>query len=162
MNRIAIYASQFGAALRMLEQALETGHAQGLWQAPAPVAPFWQVGYHALFYTDLYLCPAEADFRPPTFHDPLYPRLGKSGGGGPVPAAPQLVDWCRTLKGQLPERLRASGFDGPSGFDWITAFGKQELHPYNLRHLQHHTGQLAERIRAAGGPPVAWVGLAPP
>lgn len=53
MDLVAVYSSQFGAALRMLEQALQLGHAQGLWTAPAPVAPFWQVGYHALFYTDL-------------------------------------------------------------------------------------------------------------
>jgi hypothetical protein len=159
MDLVAVYTSQFGAALRMLEQALQHGHAQGLWTAPAPVAPFWQVGYHALFYTDLYLCINEDHFRPRPFHLKDMPRLGQLEPGTPVPTLESLTDYIHWLRPELPGRLKASGFEGPSGFPWITAFGKLELHPYNLRHLQHHTGQLAERIRAAGGPPVQWVGL---
>ena len=33
-----------------------------------------------------------------------------------------------------------------SGFDWIP-FTKFELTLHNLKHIQHHTGQLYERLR---------------
>jgi hypothetical protein len=36
--------------------------------------------------------------------------------------------------------------DAASGFDWLP-FNRFELHLYNMRHLQHHTGQLTERLR---------------
>jgi len=38
--------------------------------------------------------------------------------------------------------------------------GLMELHIYNIRHLQHHTGQLMDRLRTAGNIGVAWVGSA--
>ena len=36
-------------------------------------------------------------------------------------------------------------------------FNKMELQLYNLRHLQHHTGQLAARLRTAANLAVTWV-----
>lgn len=159
MNRVGPMASQFGAALIMLGDALWKGHAHGLWTAPSPTGPFWQVGYHALFYTDLYLCLSEQEFRPPACHRDGMHVLGQAPAGSEPPGPGDLQDWAGRLREETASRLRASGFEGPSGFPWITGFAKEQLHVYNLRHLQHHTGQLAERIRAAGGPPVQWVGL---
>ena len=34
----------------------------------------------------------------------------------------------------------------PSGFSWLP-FTRGELHLYNLRHVQHHTGQLSAQLR---------------
>jgi uncharacterized damage-inducible protein DinB len=34
----------------------------------------------------------------------------------------------------------------PSGFEWIK-FSRGELHLYNIRHLQHHAGQLSACLR---------------
>jgi hypothetical protein len=44
-----------------------------------------------------------------------------------------------------------------SGFSWYK-MSKLEHQFVNLRHIQHHTGQLAERIRQATGGAVGWVG----
>ncbi len=43
-----------------------------------------------------------------------------------------------------------------SGFFWLP-FGKLELQFYNIRHLQHHTGELFERLGAVGVT-LDWVG----
>ena len=47
-----------------------------------------------------------------------------------------------------------------SGFSWY-AMGKLEHQLVNLRHLAHHSGQLADRVRAATGDGVRWVGRGP-
>jgi hypothetical protein len=46
--------------------------------------------------------------------------------------------------------------DSASGFHWLP-FSRFELHLYNLRHLEHHTGQLADRLRSVANLGVTWV-----
>jgi len=46
------------------------------------------------------------------------------------------------------------------GFSWYK-ISKREHEFVNLRHIQHHTGQLAERIRQVTGQGVGWVGGSP-
>ena len=40
---------------------------------------------------------------------------------------------------------------------WLAHFGKLELQLYNLRHLQHHTGQLIDQLRTVAQMGVGWV-----
>jgi len=54
--------------------------------------------------------------------------------------------------------LPALNLEAPSGFYWLP-FNKAELQFYNIRHTQHHTGQLADRLRTAANLGVDWVGL---
>ena len=58
----------------------------------------------------------------------------------------EYVDYCQEQANNFLPKL---DFDGPSGFHWW-AFGKRELQIYNLRHLQQHIGELAERLGAQG------------
>jgi hypothetical protein len=56
------------------------------------------------------------------------------------------VEICRrklveTLAAETPESLAA-----PSGFSRLS-FSRGELHLYNLRHIQHHTGALSAYLR---------------
>jgi hypothetical protein len=44
-----------------------------------------------------------------------------------------------------------------SGFHWYE-IPKLEHQMVNLRHLQHHTAQLADRLRASGDIAIKWVG----
>jgi hypothetical protein len=44
----------------------------------------------------------------------------------------------------------------PAGFPWLP-FNKLELQFYNIRHIQHHTGQLADRLRNAINIGTPWV-----
>ena len=55
------------------------------------------------------------------------------------------------------DSIRDLDMDAESGFPWLP-FGPVERLAYNLRHLQHHTGQLGERIRRATGNGVPWLG----
>src|SRR6476659_4614801 len=77
-------AGQFGAAMKMFRGCLDRADA-GAWLAPVGKYPFWQVAYHTLVVTDLYLAPAEEQFQPQPFHREGYDDLG------PPPDAPDRV-----------------------------------------------------------------------
>lgn len=45
-----------------------------------------------------------------------------------------------------------------SAFDWIP-LNKLELQFYTICHLQHHAGELCDRLGREAGIDVAWVGM---
>ncbi len=51
-----VLKSQYHASLGMLREAIERCPAD-LWFDTSPTNAFWQVAYHALFFTHLYLQP---------------------------------------------------------------------------------------------------------
>jgi lambda repressor-like predicted transcriptional regulator len=55
----AILKSQYHAALAMLKEALERCPEE-VWFSQAHVNRFWQIAYHTLYFTHLYLQPNEA------------------------------------------------------------------------------------------------------
>ncbi len=108
---------------------------------------FWQVAYHTLFFVDLYLSPNAEAFEPRGFH----PRGSDFKDGYPSRRFDQreLTEYltiCRqkgieTLASETPESL-----EHLSGFQWLP-FSRGEVHLYNIRHIQHHTGQLSAFLR---------------
>ena len=158
--------SQYLAALAMLRETIVKCPDE-LWYADSPTAAFWRVAYHALFFSHLYLQPSERDFVPWAKHRAEYESLG------PLPWPPHRMpkigepysradvleyhDFCRDqVRAIVPALDLAAG----SGFGWLP-FGKLELQLYSIRHLQQHTGELAERIGARAGAEIAWVGSQP-
>ena len=153
-----VLKSQYKASLAMLREAIESCPAS-LWTDASYVNQFWQVAYHTLFYTDFYLHPSEAAFTPWEQHRAGCNRFG------PDPVAPYSVDellaYCRRCQNGVDaavDRLDLTAAE--SGFPWYK-MSKLEHQLVNLRHLQHHTGQLAERIRQATGRGVQWARGAP-
>lgn len=158
-----VIQSQYLAALAMLEKAID-GCPDALWDRLADKNKFWHVAYHALFYTHLYIQPAESDFVPWAKHRQNYQYMG------PMPLPPHdlpqigepyskadllaYVAFCRAEIGKKTAVLDFTSTD--SGFYWLP-FGKLELQFYSIRHLQHHTGELCDRLGAAGID-VEWVG----
>ena len=154
----AVLKNQYKASLAMLRDAIQSCPTS-LWIDASYVNPFWHVAYHALFYTDFYLQPSEAAFVPWEHHRPGYNRFGPD----PVPpfSVDELLEYCGRCEGMVDtavDRLDLSAAE--SGFPWYK-MSKLEHQLVNLRHLQHHTAQLAERIRQATGHGVRWVGAAP-
>ena len=154
----AVLKNQYKASLAMLRDAIQSCPTS-LWIDASYVNPFWHVAYHALFYTDFYLQPSEAAFVPWENHRPGYNRFGPD----PVPpfSVDELLEYCGRCQGMVDtavDRLDLSAAE--SGFPWYK-MSKLEHQLVNLRHLQHHTAQLAERIRQATGHGVRWVGAAP-
>jgi hypothetical protein len=150
--------SQYQAALAMLKQTI-LACPDSLWHNPTDQNKFSQIAYHALFYTHLYLQESEGAFRLWPAHREEY-RLG--GGDAAAPAEPAtkatVLEYLAFCQQQVVEKIPATGLDAASGFDWLN-FTKLELQFYSIRHIQHHVGELMERL----GPHASeldWVGSA--
>ena len=138
---------QFEASLCMLNDCIAKCPPQH-WEDRIANDTFRQVAYHTVFYVDLYLSPSDAAF--------CLRALHQRGGDERTIDTPstgltkdETLDYltvCRhkaleTLALETPESLRRE-----SGFSWLP-FSRGELHLYNIRHVQHHTGQLSVFLR---------------
>lgn len=164
MTLQATLKSQYHAALAMLREAIDRC-PDDLWDATGHLNPFWHIAYHTLFYTDLYLRTDEASFTPWAKHRDEYQWLGSVPGPTPRPpriGAPYsreelLSYWrlCDEMVDSAIDRLDLTAAE--SGFWWYP-ISKLEHQLVSIRHIQHHTGQLAARVRLATGAGVPWIG----
>lgn len=157
-----IVSSQIRAALKMLRSTIETCPNE-LWNRKADHNPFWVLAYHTLYFAHLYLSPSEDAFEPYRRQANGHAGYGKTDLGDwteltpdDVFSKPDILAYCDHINGHVLEWVESTPFDAPSGFHWLK-FSKAEAHLYNLRHIQHHTGQLAERLRQEVGLGVRWV-----
>jgi hypothetical protein len=138
--------AQFEAALCMLNQCIAACPPEH-WDAKIGNGPFRWVVYHTLFFTDLYLSPSNETFE---FRE-LHHRVGDEREPQPCLGLEQAdaleyVAVCRekaltAVAAETPESLA-----GPSGFSWYP-ISRGEFHINNIRHIQHHTGQLSAYLR---------------
>jgi hypothetical protein len=133
----------------MLNQCIEAC-PPAHWDDKVANLTFGQVAYHTLFFVDLYLSPNEDAFALRDCHqrggderEPVTsPGLSKD-------ESLRYLGICRekavaTLSSELRQSL-----EGESGFSY-RPISRGELHLYNLRHVQHHTGQLSAHLRKLG------------
>jgi len=152
--------SQYYASLEMLKQAIEEC-PEALWVDPEYPSPFWRIAYHVLVYAHFYLQPSEQDFVPWEKYQAQYRFLGSDAGepeAGEPYSKKEILAFHRLCCEQVEEQVTAVDLDAESGFHWLP-FDKLELQFYNIRHIQQHTGELYERLGAAGGPELRWVGM---
>ena len=159
-----VIKSQYQAALEMLRRAV-VKCPESLWDDPTYKNRFWHLAYHALFYTHLYLHPSQKAFVPWEKQRDDYQFMG------PTPWPPhtepeigepytkeEILEYLDLCRQHVEEIVDTLDLDGESGFDWLP-FGKMELQFYNIRHLQHHAGELCERLGTAVKINVDWVGI---
>jgi hypothetical protein len=141
-----IVTGQFEAALAMLNQCIAACPAEH-WEGKIANDSFRYVAYHTLFFTDLYLSPSEEAFQLRDLHqrggdergEDASPGLSKEETLAYVPICHEKL--LAVLAAETSESLQ-----GPSGFSW-RKISRGELHIYNLRHVQHHAGQLSAYLR---------------
>jgi hypothetical protein len=164
METREVIARQYHSTLEMLESAIRTC-PKAIWLDSSGDSPnrYWHIAYHALFYTHFYLAPTEADFVPWPMHRAGYNFLGAvPGAPNERPKVdkpyqpPELLDYALFCQSEVSRQMASVDFDAPSGFYWLP-FSKFELQLYTLRHLAHHTGQLADRLRSQANLGVGWV-----
>ena len=153
---------QYRAGLDMLGQAIELC-SEELWFSTEYRNRFWHVAYHCLFYTHLYVQPSELDFQAWTKHVPnsnyLGPRPWAKNEPFQIPepyAKPDVQEYLELCRSEVETQVPLVRFEDSSGFSWLP-FNKLELQFYNIRHLEHHTGQLIDRLRNANDIGVSWV-----
>jgi hypothetical protein len=162
-----ILKSQYHAALAMLRQAVELCPDQ-TWYSAEPKNAFWQVAYHTLFFAHAYLQPSADAFVPWQGHQSNVQHPdGIAGPADPdssLPLIPQPYSKEDVLKywsfcdASVDGWVDALDLDrGDSGFRWYP-MPKLEHQLVNLRHIQHHAAQLADRLRGGYDVGVRWVG----
>jgi hypothetical protein len=163
MTLHAVLKSQYHACLAMLQEAIDNCPSE-MWSSVRYVRPCWQIAYHTLYYADLYLRPSEAKFTPWELHRHEHHRFV-----GPdeifitlEPFTPlEVTAYLHDLDARVDElvdRLDLSASE--SGFPRYQ-MSKYEHQLVSLRHIQHHLGQLSDRLRQDAGFGVRWVGSGP-
>ncbi len=150
-------AGQFDAAITMLANAIEAC-PDALWDQEAGGQVFRELAFHTLIYLDLYLSESEETFRPcaPTIdvnvcEEGLFPTRRHSREDMLAHVAA-----CRAkCAGRIAALTDAEAWSR-CGFPWLdlTVF---DMLLYNMRHVQHHAGQLNLLLRQAGGAVPRWV-----
>ncbi len=154
--------SQYHATLSMHKSCIESC-PEDLWQDPSFKNRFWHISFHTIFYTHLYLHDSENHFEAWENHLEQYEYLKYRSDNYPTDKAiyskEDLLEYLELCQARVDSYLASVNFSEPSGFSWLP-FNKLELHLYNIRHAQHHTGQLGDRLRESADIGVRWVGKA--
>ena len=149
--------NQFGAAAEMLDNAI-AACPDPLWDDGSGLHAFWYLAFHALFWLDLYLSGSVEGFAPPA---PF--TLAELDPAGLLPDRTYTKVELRGYLAHCRRRLReAIASLAPQTaarrcrFGWGEA-GYLELLLYNMRHVQHHAGQLNLLLRQSAGSAPRWV-----
>jgi hypothetical protein len=167
-----ILVSQYHAALAMLRRAIEQCPDE-LWTDGRYTNPFWRIVYHTIYYAHLYSQPRAEAFRaweghqtdiqnlddipaPPDIKALVEPPHRPPQTGEPYSKA-EMLDYLEYVDGMLDAAIGTLDLtSAESGFSWYRV-SKLEHQFVSVRHIQHHTAQLADRVRAATGNGVGWV-----
>jgi hypothetical protein len=146
--------SQFGASLDMLENAINMCPEEH-WDTPLD---FWYSSYHCIFWTDYYLTTEPAKFQPPAPFD-----LSEFDPEGKKPERTYTktevlgyLDYCRQKANRLISGLTAEKLND-RWVDEYKNYSMFEITLYNLRHVQHHAGQLNLLLRQTINNAPSWV-----
>lgn len=170
MNLRPVLKSQYHASLAMLLEAIQRCPDE-LWSNSEHKNAFWQVAYHTLFFTHLYLQPDEAAFRPWSGHqgDVQHPDgiADKADPNSTLPLIPnpytkaQVLEYWTFLDQMVDDAVDALDLENPQSGFWWYKMSKLEHQFVNIRHVQHHAAQLADRLRSAANIGIHWVGGRP-
>lgn len=147
---------QLGAAIDMLENAVRAC-PEHLWGDRGRKPEFWYTVYHTLFFLDLYSSGSVEGFAPPAPFDlgELEPDVLPNR----VYTKDELLGYlahgrakCRAAVATLTDEQAHKR----CRFEWVDV-SEAELFLYNMRHLQHHAGQLNLLLRQAVNSAPRWV-----
>lgn len=144
---------QYEAALQTLNQCVELCPADH-WDKPVAQNPFCECVFHALFFADLYLGNDTASLREQEFHR-KHPEIFRDYEEleDCVPVALYdrvMIDQYAKFVAQKAHVVLDSESEESLaqtvGFEWLD-IRRAEMHPYNIRHIQHHAAQLILKLR---------------
>lgn len=142
-----ILTAQFEAALCMLNQCVAACRPEH-WEGKIANDTFRQVAYHTLFFVDLYLSPTEEAFNLRDLHHQGGDERTSTAASTGLTKEETLayLAICRQKALETLAHETQESLAGPSGFSYRKVT-RGELHLYNLRHIQHHTGQFSAYLR---------------
>ena len=161
-----LIVNQFEAVFCTLKTCIDRC-PDAAWDAPVANRKFCQVAFHALFFAVLYLRQNADALRLQPFHrdheqflreyEELEDRVQVLLYD--IPSIKTYPEHCRKKGAEVIAAETAESLAGPSGFERRT-FSRAELHVCNIRHIQHHTAQLAVETGFPSGHPLDRIRLA--
>jgi len=154
--------SQLTATLETLNYCIQTCPVSD-WQEAHKDAPFSQVVFHTLFFTDFYLGRDSVPFKEQPFHFKNKDTFGDyEEMEDKIPEHLYEKPFCLDYLAHCISKLKATvaaetevTLVGESGIDF-RKFSRAELYVYNMRHIQHHAAQLGLRIQMITGKEMPW------
>ena len=164
MNIPAALKRQYHAALATLKQSIDRC-SDDLWTSEDHPSPFWQIAYHAIFFTHLYLQPDEKAFSPWEHHREEYQFLENLPWPPHRPpkleepySKKQILAYWQLCDDMIDEGVDKLDLEANACGFWWYEMPKLDHQIMNIRHVQHHAAQLEERIRSLAGIGLDWVG----
>lgn len=154
---------QYEAALSMLKACADRC-PDTVWNSRGANYKFCQLVFHTLIFTDLYLGPDVESFRRQPFHlrnERFFGDYEEFEDRAPVRLYDKAsilayLEHCRSKVSEVMEGETTDTLSARAGTR--RSLSRAELHIYNIRHIQHHAGQLSLRLRLDTGEGVDWVG----
>ncbi|UUO06777.1 DinB family protein [Blastopirellula sp. J2-11] len=159
-----LLTGQYQASLWMLHRCIEQC-PETAWDQPVANLKFCQAAFHALFFTDYYLCASPANFKLQPFHQQ---HAAEFCDYEEMEVREQKLTYDRSFLRSYGQHCRAKAIDviQQESAESLTAacgfapktFSRAELHVYNIRHIQHHAAQLSLRLRLDFDDDISWLG----
>ncbi len=152
--------SQYKASLNTLMNVIKRC-PEDLWKDEKYRNPYWRIVYHTLFYTSLYLSKSTSQFTPWIKHKENYNYLGEVAYNKTqiiienIFSKNEMIEYLKSIVNECENSVNEMIHDERSNFEWLP-MSKAELHLYNIRHIQHHVGQLIERLHQKGITGIKW------
>lgn len=147
---------QFGAAIAMLENAVQAC-PEWLWDNYDKGPAFWQVVYHTTYYLDLYFSEFEGMLSTSPKHNGTAHRLES------IPertrSKNELLEFLSNARLKcfsVVDALNQTYLERSTPFEW-QSFNRANLVLDNLRHVQHHVGQLVMLLRREANVDLEWI-----
>ncbi|MDR7418589.1 MAG: DinB family protein [Armatimonadota bacterium] len=148
--------SQYHACLAMLRATVRLCPDDLWFNQDGHANPFWRIAYHTLYYTHLYLQPNNRAFRAWEHHQRGIQRMDSPLGPRRPYTRAEVLAYGSVCDRMVDDAVDALDLAAPqSGFRWYR-MPKLEHQIVNIRHVQYHQAQLADRLRAATGAGVGW------
>lgn len=134
-----------------------------IWSGKVANYGFDQSLFHTLFYTDVYLSKNEhlvADQKFHKQHADVFEGYEEFESSPPtkrysIEFIKQYLDFCVEKSRTAVNAETEKSLAGEAEFSWHT-ISRGEIHPYNLRHIQHHAAQLIMRLRLDSDINIGW------
>lgn len=152
-----ILASQYSASFGMLRTAIEKVPNHH-WNNEKDNNPNWQIAYHVVWGAKFYLGANPESYVP--FENAI--EGAESLGGNQdwenadegitvegFHSKAELLAFIDEIENNLQQSIEDLPLDQDSGFEWYP-YSRLELHMNSIRHIQHHTAQIIERLKAEG------------
>jgi hypothetical protein len=134
------------------------------WLGPVGNWKCCQVAFHTLFFTDLYLGTGVKACTQQPFHDE-HRRIFE--GYEELEDRPPVLEYEKTFirayllhcLDKIPRALAEedeASLAAPSPFKWLP-MTRAEVYACNIRHIQHHAGQLSLRFKLDHAIDIPWV-----